>query len=68
MWTPEDLNNLKAAIASGALSVRYEGPPGRTVTYQNLTEMRKLLASMVADINRQAGKSRVRLSTHRKGF
>lgn len=68
MWTQEDINNLKKAIASGVLSVRYDGPPARTVTYQNLTEMRKLLASMVSDVNGQAGRKRFRLSSHRKGL
>ena len=42
-WTQSDLDALKAAVGLGVLTVRYND---RTVTYQNLTEMRALLAEM----------------------
>lgn len=45
-WTEEDVAKLKEAVSSGVLSVSYDGPPRRTITYQSLTEMRALLADM----------------------
>jgi hypothetical protein len=51
IWTADDVANLKAAIASGVLTVSFAGPPARTVTYQDLGEMRKLLAEMIRDVN-----------------
>lgn len=47
-WTAEDIATLKKAVASGILSVTYAGPPARSITYQSLAEMRKLLAEMTA--------------------
>lgn len=67
LWTQTDIDNLKAAIAQGILSVRYDGPPGRTVTYQSLEAMRSLLASMVWDVARQNGTASYRLVATRKG-
>lgn len=66
-WTESDIATLKAAIASGVLTVAYDGPPKRQITYQSLDAMRALLAEMKADV---AGTSRVRyrLAGHRKGF
>lgn len=55
IWTQADLDTLKSAVASGVLTVIYDGPPRRQVTYQNLTEMRRLLSEMVADVGRTAG-------------
>lgn len=46
-WTQEEIDALKAAIASGVLSVRYAD---RTVTYHSLQEMRALLAEMQRDV------------------
>jgi hypothetical protein len=65
IWTEADLQTLKAAIASGVLSVSYAGPPQRSITYQSLAEMRKLLAEMVQQVHRPAT---VRLVAHRRGF
>lgn len=45
-WTTDEIASLRAAVASGVLTVSYAGPPARTVTYQSLSEMRKLLATM----------------------
>jgi|WetSurSiteA1Bulk_404760.scaffolds.fasta_scaffold284965_2 hypothetical protein len=68
-WTSSDLISLRAAVASGVLSVRYDGPPGRTVTYQSLAEMRSLLAEMNASVNNTAGvRSNYRLVSTKKGF
>lgn len=50
VWTQAEYDTLKAAVASGVLSVSYAGPPQRTLTYQSLAEMRKLLAEMAASL------------------
>lgn len=65
MWTQADIDKLKAAIASGVLSVRYDGPPARTVTYQSLSEMRALLASMQRSVQKAPSH---RYVTVKKGF
>lgn len=68
-WTQADVDNLKVAIASGVLSVRYDGPPARTITYQSLGDMRALLSSMQQDVARSQGKSTTyRLAGTTKGF
>jgi hypothetical protein len=54
-WTQEDVDALKEAVKSGLLTVSYSGPPARTITYQSLDAMRKLLADMVADVATEAG-------------
>jgi hypothetical protein len=47
-WTAEEIAKLRAAVASGVLTVVVDGPPRRQITYQSLKEMRELLASMTA--------------------
>jgi hypothetical protein len=69
MWTQADLDTLKVAVASGVLSVSYDGPPKRTVTYQSLSEMRSLLAAMAQDVARSAGSvTTYTLAATRKGL
>lgn len=69
MWTQADVDRMKAAVSSGVLSVTYDGPPSRTVTYQNLDSMRALLAEMVAEVETAAGRrSNYKLAATRKGF
>lgn len=69
IWTEDDVTALKTAIASGVLSVEYSGPPARRVTYQSLSEMRKLLAEMRGEVASAAGTRRTfRLAKTRKGF
>lgn len=46
-WTTDDVRRLKAAIASGQLSVRLGD---RQVTYQSVDAMLKALDRMQADI------------------
>lgn len=66
-WTQTDVDALKDAIKSGVLTVTYSGPPARTITYQSLAEMRKLLASMNADVENAAGnRVRSRRAAYRK--
>jgi hypothetical protein len=64
-WTQADVDKLKAAIASGALTVSYAGPPARLITYQSLTAMREALASIVRQANATPTFRRVSFS---KGF
>lgn len=47
-WTQSDLDTLKAAIATGALSVRYAD--GRQVTYRTLAEMRSIYTEMADQV------------------
>ncbi len=67
-WTQADVTALKGAVASGALTVTYDGPPRRSITYQSLSEMRALLASMLQDVAATSGGSNYRLAATRKGF
>jgi hypothetical protein len=68
-WTQTDVDTLKAAIGSGILTVSYAGPPSRTITYQNVDAMRRLLAEMVADVANTAGtRTGYRLVATRKGL
>ena len=59
-WTQADVDTLKAAIASGVLSVSYAGPPARSMTYQSLDAMRAALAEMIRDVNGTTSYRRVR--------
>lgn len=63
-WTESDVTTLRAAVASGVLTVRYDGPPARMITYQSLAEMRSLLAEMQRDVS---PRPRSRVARIRKG-
>ena len=67
-WTQTDIDTLKAAIASGVLSVNYAGPPSRSVTYQSLDAMRSLLAEMRVEVGAANGRPRVTYARTSKGF
>ena len=56
-YTQTDIDKLKAAIAQGALRVRYAD---REVYYRSLSEMRQTLGMMQAAVDAAAGKTRVR--------
>lgn len=64
-WTQAEIDTLKAAIASGVLTVSYAGPPARSITYQSLAAMRDLLAEMERSVN---GGRRYRRVAFSKGF
>lgn len=64
-WTQTDIDALKAAIATGALSVSYAGPPARSITYRSLAEMQTILAQMEGSVN---GGTPYRLGATRKGL
>jgi hypothetical protein len=66
-WTDAERISLRAAVASGVLTVIYDGPPRRQVTYQSLAEMRSLLASMEASVTGSGAGGYKRVGT-RKGF
>lgn len=52
-FTEADIDRLKAAMAQGALRVRYAD---REVTYRSLDEMKETLALMQADVDAVAGR------------
>lgn len=65
VWTEDDIAKLKKAVASGVLTVSYAGPPARTITYQSLESMRKLLAEMLGQVR---GRTAYRHVAFKKGF
>jgi hypothetical protein len=65
IWTQAEIDALKAAIASGVLTVSFDGPPRRTVQYHSLAEMRSLLSEMTRSVEGRANYRRVSWS---KGF
>lgn len=68
-WTQSDIDTLKAAIASGVLSVSYAGPPARSITYQSMEAMLQALALMEQSVSAAAGTStNYRLASTRKGL
>jgi hypothetical protein len=71
IWTQDDADALKEAIKTGVLTVTYgatSSGSGRSVTYQSLSQMRALLASMLQDIAQAGGTSSTRYAATRKGF
>lgn len=64
VWTEAEIDRLRAAVASGVLTVVFDGPPRRQVTYQSLDAMRSLLASMTASASAAPGYI---IATTRKG-
>ena len=64
-WTQADIDTLKAAIAGGVLIVEYDGPPKRKIQYQDLAEMRSLLAEMRGEVEAPTA---YRRTTHSRGF
>lgn len=66
-WTQADIDALKSAMKSGALTVRYSD---KSVTYRTLAEMTQLLGLMQDEVNAAAGTTQVRRVTigSRKGF
>lgn len=49
MFTEADAAALRAALATGALKVRY--PDGSEVTYRSLTEMREILGMIKSSVS-----------------
>jgi hypothetical protein len=68
-WVQADIDALRTAVGSGVLTVHYAGPPSRSITYHSLSEMRSLLADMVAEVANAAGtRTGYRFAASRKGF
>lgn len=64
-WTQAEIDTLKAAVASGVLTVTYDGPPRRSITYQSLDAMRSLLSEMQRSVSTSPT---TRYATVRKGM
>lgn len=54
-WSQDDINTLRGAIASGVLTVSYDGPPKRVITYKSTAEQLQALALAVREVNGAAG-------------
>lgn len=67
-WTQDDIDTLKDALKSGVLTVIYDGPPKREITYQSLSSMRALLSEMVTEVAADAGRAPYRLASTSKGL
>lgn len=67
-WTQADIDEIKRAMATGALSVSYAGPPARTVTFRSLAEMQALLAQMQQEVNGSSSLTNYRLAATKKGL
>lgn len=63
-WTADQISKLEAAIATGALTVRYAD---RQVTYRSLDEMQRLLQDMRDEVNGTVRVRRIRVDST-KGF
>jgi hypothetical protein len=60
-----DIDALKAAIASGALRVKFgSGPDSREVEYRNLSDMNATLAMMLAEVSPTVARPRVSVVQH----
>jgi len=68
-WTTKDLADLEEAIASGALSVRYQTEQGeREVRYRSSADMLALRRLMRTRLGISTGKDRVTYGTFAKGL
>lgn len=62
-WTQTEYDTLKAAVASGVQTVRYQD---RTVVYHSLEQMRALLGEMERSISQNArSNQRIVLTTYK---
>ena len=63
------MDALKAAAASGILTVRYDGPPSRQITYQSLRDMQRQITLMEQEVTSSTGTaSSYTLAATRKGL
>lgn len=65
MWTIEQYNTLKEAIASGTKTVKYSD---KEVTYRSLEEMMTLLRAIERELGLNKTKMFVDYPTHSKGL
>lgn len=67
-YTQADVDTLRAACASGILTVNYSGPPARSITYQSTEAMLIVLGRAVAELANAAGtRAPFKLINSRKG-
>ncbi|MGE0717191.1 MAG: phage head-tail joining protein [Alphaproteobacteria bacterium] len=59
-WTTDDLEALRAALASGAQRVTLPG--GKTIEYRSVADLRSAIAMVQGELDRAAGTPRVRQS------
>lgn len=64
-FTQTQIDILKAAIAEGALTVKYAD---KEVTYRSLAEMRQILDMMEAEVNPSTRPSKRRYAEFDKGL
>ena len=64
-WTQAEYDTLKAAVASGVQTVRYQD---RTVTYHSLEQMRSLLGDMERSLSQNARNNQRIVVTTYKGL
>lgn len=65
-YTQADLDNIRTAIASGVLQVRYSGPPERFITYRSMRELVEAEDRIVRAL--QTPHNRQTIVVGRKGF
>lgn len=65
-YTQDDLDAIKAAIASGAKRVRYSD--GSEIEYQSLTDMLRAKATIDAEVNPPAVGVRAFVGSPRSGY
>jgi len=59
-YTQDDIDALKAAIATGAQKVTFgSGPDSRTVEYRSLDQMRSILGDMLAEVSPSSVRSTI---------
>lgn len=64
-YTQDDVDSLKAALATGAKSVKFgSGADSRETTYRSLDEMRSILADMIAEVSPTPGFSSISYVAH----
>ncbi len=68
VWQQADVDALKAAISSGVLIVKFDGPPGRLVQYQSIEAMRDQLARILAESGAADGRPNYKLAGFKKGL
>lgn len=66
--TQADIDQLQAVRNSGVLTVTFDGPPRRSVTYQDADDIDRALALMRAELARAQGRVPYRTISTSKGL
>lgn len=64
-YTQADLDNLKAALASGALSVEYAG---RRTTFRSLADIRSIIVEIEAELSPLTATPRQTVGAYQSGL